>query len=206
MNNPISIALIDDDEEWRGQCAELLALSDEFLVVGNYQSIDQAKINLRPNLATIILLGLNSVQDLQAIVALKKLDASTSIIAVSQNVAPSIMFEAFGLGVAGFLSKESSIQRLSQALTDVYEGGGAMSPNETKTVINFFQKNPNSPLTRRETDVMFRLAQGQTKTQIAAALFINQNTVRSHVKSIYIKLNVNSKSDAIASAKQLKLI
>ncbi|WP_240916516.1 response regulator transcription factor [Pedobacter sp. HDW13] len=81
-----------------------------------------------------------------------------------------------------------------------------MSTNVARIVMHSFQKNLDSPLTKRETEILDRIANGQTKSQIANDLFIDQETVRSHVKNIYIKLDVNSKSDAIKTAKEKRFI
>ncbi len=81
-----------------------------------------------------------------------------------------------------------------------------MSTNVARIVMHSFQKNLNSPLTKRETEILDRIANGQTKPQIANELFIDQETVRSHVKNIYTKLNVNSKYEAIKRAKERRFI
>ncbi|MNR00953.1 putative transcriptional regulatory protein NarL [compost metagenome] len=81
-----------------------------------------------------------------------------------------------------------------------------MSTNVARIVMHSFQKNLDSPLTKRETEILERIANGLTKSQIANDLFIDQETVRSHVKNIYIKLDVNSKSDAIKTAKEKRFI
>ena len=73
-------------------------------------------------------------------------------------------------------------------------------------VVNSFQKNPNSPLSSRETQVLELLSKGKSYSMIAQELFITKETAKSHIKNIYSKLQVNSKSEAIAKATKEKLI
>lgn len=81
-----------------------------------------------------------------------------------------------------------------------------MSVNIARMVINSFQKNQNSPLSKRETQILELICNGKSRSQIAKELFIDLETVRSHIKNIYIKLDVNSRSDAIKTARDNKLI
>ena len=86
------------------------------------------------------------------------------------------------------------------------EGGGPMSVNIARMVIKSFQRNQESPLSKRETQILEQIADGKSRSQIAKDLFIDLETVRSHIKNIYLKLDVNSRADAIRLAKENKLI
>jgi DNA-binding NarL/FixJ family response regulator len=88
----------------------------------------------------------------------------------------------------------------------VYDGGAPMSTNIARMVVESFRKTSESPLTQRETEVLFHLSRGKSYTMIANTLFIDGETVRSHIKNIYRKLEVNTKADAIARAVKDKLI
>ena len=81
-----------------------------------------------------------------------------------------------------------------------------MSSRIAKLVVESFQKNPNSPLSPRETEVLELLSKGKSYSLIARDLFITKETAKSHIKNIYSKLQVRSKSEAIAKALQEKLI
>ena len=81
-----------------------------------------------------------------------------------------------------------------------------MSSKIAKMVVASFQKNPNSPLSPRETEVLELLAKGKSYSMIAQELFVTKETAKSHIKNIYSKLQVNSKSEAIAKATKEKLI
>ena len=81
-----------------------------------------------------------------------------------------------------------------------------MSSNIARMVVESFQKNHNSPLTNRETEVLEHLAKGKSYSVIADELFVHRETIKSHIKKIYQKLQVNSKAQAIEKALQHKLI
>ena len=73
-------------------------------------------------------------------------------------------------------------------------------------VVGSFQKNLNSPLTKRETQVLELLSKGKSYSTIADELFVDKETIRTHIKNIYLKLEVHSKADAIEKALKNKLI
>ena len=81
-----------------------------------------------------------------------------------------------------------------------------MSSKIARLVVQSFQKNMNSPLTSRETEILSQIAEGKSYTNIADAIFISKETVKYHIKNIYIKLQVNNKADAIKRANEDRLI
>ena len=89
---------------------------------------------------------------------------------------------------------------------EVCEGGGPMSHNIARMVINSFKRSHNSPLSKRETQILEEIANGKNRSKIAAELFIDYETVKKHIRNIYIKLAVHSRSDAIKKARDNKLI
>jgi len=143
---------------------------------------------------------------LQALPFIKKMLPQTHIVILTVFDSPELVFEALTMGAGGYLTKNSTSAKIIDAVREVSTGGGAMSTNVARIVMHSFQKNLNSPLTKRETEILDRIANGQTKSQIATDLFIDQETVRSHVKNIYIKLDVNSKAEAIKTAKEKRFI
>ena len=81
-----------------------------------------------------------------------------------------------------------------------------MSTNIARMVIKSFHKSSSSPLSPRETEVLQLLSKGKSYSMIADELFIDKETVRTHIKNIYLKLEVHSKAQAIEKAEQQKLI
>jgi DNA-binding NarL/FixJ family response regulator len=109
-------------------------------------------------------------------------------------------------GVDGYITKSSSPVKLLEYIKEVYQGGAPLSPSIAKAIVTSFHKNTSSLLTPRELQVLELLAKGKTYSLIAGQLFIDKETVRAHIKNIYWKLEVHSKSAAIEKAMEEKLI
>lgn len=208
MNQNLRIVLIEDDDIIRMGYESLLTDVPEFSVINSYGSYDLAKKQLEADQPDVILLDIQmpGTSGLQALPFIKKSLPNAHIIILTVFDSPELVFEALTMGAGGYLTKNSSAAKIIDAVREVSTGGGAMSTNVARIVMHSFQKNLDSPLTKRETEILDRIANGQTKSQIANDLFIDQETVRSHVKNIYIKLDVNSKSDAIKTAKEKRFI
>lgn len=208
MSQNLRIILIEDDDILRMGYESLLSDVEDFVVVNAYASYDLAKKYLEADHPDVILLDIQmpGTNGLQALPFIKKTLPSANIIILTVFDSPELVFEALTMGAGGYLTKNSSASKIIDAVREVSTGGGAMSTNVARIVMHSFQKNLNSPLTKRETEILDRIANGQTKSQIAHDLFIDQETVRSHVKNIYIKLDVNSKSEAIKTAKEKRFI
>ncbi|KQM65322.1 LuxR family transcriptional regulator [Pedobacter sp. Leaf216] len=208
MSQNIRIVLIEDDDILRMGYESLLNDVAGFVVVNAYASYDLSKKHLDADRPDVILLDIQmpGTNGLQALPFIKKALPQANIIILTVFDSPELVFEALTLGAGGYLTKNSSAAKIIDAIKEVSTGGGAMSTNVARIVMRSFQKNLNSPLTKRETEILDRIANGQTKSQIATDLFIDQETVRSHVKNIYIKLDVNSKSEAIKTAKEKRFI
>lgn len=204
----LRIVIIEDDEILRRGYESLLSDPEDFFIVNTYESFDLAKKHLKSDSPQIILLDIKmpGTSGLQALPEIKKLLPHTHIIILTVFDSPELVFEALNMGASGYLTKNASAEKIMEAIRDVDSGGGVMSSNIARIVMHSFQKNLNSPLTKRETEILQRISIGQTKPKIAEELFIDENTVRSHVRNIYIKLDVNSKSEAIKAAKQNRLI
>lgn len=208
MNQNLRIVLIEDDDVIRMGYESLLTDVADFSVINSYASYDLAKKQLVADQPDVILLDIQmpGTNGIQALPFIKKALPHTHIIILTVFDSPELVFEALTMGAGGYLTKNSSAAKIIDAVREVSTGGGAMSTNVARIVMHSFQKNLDSPLTKRETEILDRIANGQTKSQIANDLFIDQETVRSHVKNIYIKLDVNSKSDAIKTAKEKRFI
>ncbi len=208
MSKLLRILIIEDDEILGMAYRSFLADIEDFSVVNVFASFDLAKKHLETDSPDVILLDIemSGTNGLQALPIIKKILPDTKIIILTVFDSPELVFEALTMGASGYLTKDSNSAKIIDAIKEVNSGGGAMSTNVARIVMHSFQKNLNSPLTKRETEILEKIANGQTKGQIAADLFIDPETVRSHVKNIYTKLDVNSKSDAIKTAKQKRFI
>ena len=95
---------------------------------------------------------------------------------------------------------------LAQAVIDIKRGGAPMSSHIARKVVGSFQKNPDTPLTKRESEVLQKLSTGKTTPYIAEDLGVSKETIRTHIKNIYLKLQANNKAEALEKARRDKLI
>ena len=109
-------------------------------------------------------------------------------------------------GASGYLIKETPPARILEAIREVKNGGAPMSTQIARMVVSSFKITPSDSLTQRETEVLTQLCKGMSYKMIADSLFISEETVRRHIKSIYRKLEVHSKSEAVAKAIKEKLV
>jgi len=202
------IVLIEDDETIRNGYAYLLNNQAEFRVVSSYSSAESACKHIAQDAPDVILLdiSLSGISGIDAIGELRQKSPHSYIIMLTVYEDPDMIFRALTQGASGYLTKNSPTQKTIEAIREVMRGGGPMSPNVARLVISSFQKNKDTPLSRRETEILEHIANGKSGTRVASELFIDAETVKSHIKNIYAKLNVNSKADAIKAAKEKKFI
>ncbi len=208
MSRNIQVTIIEDDDTIRSGYSFLIGNTEGYEVVSSYPSFDAAANRIASDKPDVILLDIElpGVSGIDAIPKLKKLLPHTYILILTVYESEKLIFEALANGASGYLTKNTSSAKIIESIKEVKEGGGPMSINIAKMVIRSFQKNQESPLSKRETQILEQIGNGKSRSQIAKELFIDLETVRSHIKNIYVKLDVNSKADAIKTARQNKLI
>ncbi|WP_285056022.1 response regulator [Pedobacter ginsengisoli] len=202
------IVIIEDDETIREGYAYLINHTSPYTVVSTYPSFDIARHKIIKDNPDVIILDIQlpGTSGIDALPVLKKLFPHVYIIMLTVYETEKIILDALANGASGYFTKNTSSVKIIEAIKEVMQGGGPMSPDVAKTVIMSLQKNQNSPLTKRETQILELISKGKDRGEIAQELFIEIETVKTHVKNIYIKLNVNSKSEAINIARQNRLI
>lgn len=207
-NLDIRVCIIEDDATIRDGYVYLIDNTEGFHVVSSYPSFEDAAKKLAADDPDVILLDveLPGISGIDAIPKIKKLVPESYILILTVYEQDLLIFRALGNGASGYLTKNTPPEKIISAIQEVMEGGGAMSANIARMVISSFQRNEASPLTRRETEILEQIATGKSRKRIAQELFIDLETVKSHIKNIYHKLNVHSKADAIKTAKDNKFI
>jgi DNA-binding NarL/FixJ family response regulator len=206
--NDIRICLIEDDATIREGYAFLLGNTPGLSVVATYPNADEALKKIATEEPEVILLDIElpGTSGLDALPKLKKLLPDTYILMLTVYEQPNHIFRALGTGASGYLTKNSSPEKIVSAIHEVMEGGGPMSAQIARMVISSFQRSEASPLTKRETEILELISVGKSRKKIAEELFIDLETVKSHIKNIYQKLDVHSKEDALKTAKEQKFI
>lgn len=208
MGRNIKVSIIEDDETLRDGYAFLIGATEGYDVISTYCSYDEASKKIATDKPDVILLDIElpGVNGIDAIPKLKKLLPNCYILILTVYESEKQIFNALAAGASGYLTKNTPSTKIIESIKEVREGGGPMSINIARLVIRSFQKNQESPLSKRETQILELIGEGKSRGQIATELFIDLETVRSHIKNIYLKLDVNSRADAIKLARQNKLI
>lgn len=204
----IRISIIEDDQTIRDGYAYLINQTEGYRVVSAYPSYEDAAKKIVHDDIDVLLLDveLPGLSGIDALPRLKKLIPDAHILILTVYEQDTLIFRALGNGAAGYLTKNTPHEKVINAIAEVMDGGGPMSAHIARMVISSFQRNEASPLTRRETEILEQISTGKSRKRIAEELFIDLETVKSHIKNIYHKLNVHSKADAIKTAKDNKFI
>ena len=208
MDRNIRIVIIEDDQIIRDGYSLLIGQTDGYNVVNSYSSFDEAAKTISDDAPDVILLDIElpGTNGIAAIPKLKKLLPHAHVLILTVYESEKLIFEALANGASGYLTKNTASAKIVESVKEVRDGGGPMSVNIARMVIKSFQRNQESPLSKRETQILEQIADGKSRGTIARDLFIDLETVRSHIKNIYLKLDVNSRADAIRLAKENKLI
>lgn len=204
----IKVVIIEDDQAIREAYTYLINETENYSVVAAYSSVESALKTIKTDDPHIILLDveLPGISGIEGIPRLKSLVADVYIIMLTVYEHEQTVFDALSKGASGYLTKNTAPGKIIEALAEVMEGGGPMSAHIARMVVHSFQRSQQSPLTRRETEILEQIANGKTRGRIAEEMFIDLETVKSHLKNIYAKLDVHSRADAIKTAKQNKYI
>ena len=204
----IRVSLIEDDETIREGYTYLIGNTPGYKVVSSYPSFEEAAKRIVHDDPDVLLLDveLPGMSGIDALPKLKKLIPEAQILMLTVYEQEQQIFRALGNGASGYLTKNTPHEKIISAIHEVMEGGGPMSAHIARMVISSFKRNEQSPLTRRETEILEQIATGKSRKRIAEELFIDLETVKSHIKNIYHKLNVHSKANAIKTAKDNKFI
>jgi DNA-binding NarL/FixJ family response regulator len=207
-NDGIKVAIVEDDDTIRQGYEFLISNTTGYQVVGAYPSAEDAIKRIGDTAAEVILLDIElpGMSGIEAIPKLKRLLPDAYILILTVYESERLIFESLSNGASGYLTKNTSAAKIMEAIKEVMDGGGPMSVNIARMVIRSFQKNQDSPLSKRETQILQLIGEGKSRSQIANELFIDLETVKSHIRNTYHKLDVNSKADAIKIAKQNRLI
>ena len=202
------VMIVEDDQEIRNSFTLIVNSSQKFTVVNAYGNSEEAIDALHRDKPEIVLMDIELpvMNGIQATKVIKDKAPHVDIVMVSVYEDSELVFEALKAGASGYITKSANYLELLTALEEIVKGGAPMSSRIARMVIDNFHVNPNSPLTKRETEILQLISEGKTYTQISEELFISKETAKTHIKNIYSKLQVKSKSEAIAKANMDKLI
>ncbi|HTD99660.1 MAG TPA: response regulator transcription factor [Mucilaginibacter sp.] len=204
----IRVVIIEDDKILLQAYKQLIEAEDGIVVVNGYTSFEHAEKYLADDNPDIVLLDIQlpGISGIEAIPKIKRQLPKVHVLMLTVFESEQQLFQALANGASGYITKDSSSQKIIDSIFEVKDGGGPMSTNIARMVVRSFQKSLESPLSKRETEILRLITDGKKRSEIADELFIELETVKTHIKNIYTKLDVHSRSKAINIARKNKLI
>jgi DNA-binding NarL/FixJ family response regulator len=208
MKTPKRIVIVEDDNIIRNAFVTLIQQSGDYMVAADYSNAEAAIKNVKDDAPDVYLMDIElpGMNGIEAISKIKAIMPSTQVVVITVYENDELVFKALCEGASGYLTKNMPPQKLIESLKELENGGAPMSTNIARLVVSSFHKNRQSPLTARELEVLELLSSGKSYSTIADQLFVDKETVKSHIKNIYLKLEVHSKAEAIEKAKKSKYI
>jgi DNA-binding NarL/FixJ family response regulator len=205
--------IIEDNAQFGRQLSSLLNLSNEFHCSQTLTACEPALDLLRDDvLPDIILmdLGLPGMNGIEGIREIKVLAPVVNVVVLTVFEDSETIVQAISAGASGYLLKSSSLDTTIDALKTILFGGAPMSPQVAKKILGLFSNtarpNPEYNLSKREKQILTFLVDGLIKKEIAAKLDVSFHTIDHHLRNIYSKLHVQSRSGAVAKALKEKLL
>jgi len=209
----INVILYEDNPQLREGLAMLLNGSDGFEVIGTFKNCNNVVSEVEALKPDVILMdidmpGTNGIEGLKLI---RQMNTEVKILMLTVFDDNKNVFEAVRNGANGYLLKKTPPAKLLEYIQEAHTGGAPMSSSIATQVLKMFSQvhsavNSDYHLSEREKQVLQWLVNGYSYKMIAAEMFISIDTVRSHIKKIYEKLHVNSKSEAVAKAFKDKIV
>jgi DNA-binding NarL/FixJ family response regulator len=204
-----SVSILEDDDAFRETLAELLSEEKDIVLLDICASGEAAltAFAARPPQVALMDLQMAGVGGVECIRRLRHRLPNTHFVALTSSDGDEMVFGALQAGAVGYLIKNAREPDIPSALRDVLAGGSPMSPAIARRVVRHFSKRPAvvapeiAKLSPREHEVLEALARGLRYKEIAEALTVGEETVRTHVRNLYTKLEVTSRAEAVLKLK-----
>lgn len=202
---PIRVLIADDHAVVRRGLAAIINLEGDVQVIGEAGDGEEAVAlwrQLRPDV-TLMDLRMPRVEGVEAIDRIHDEDASAAIIVLTTFDHDEDIYAGLRAGAKAYLLKDVQPEELFRCIRAVHAGEAYLQP---KVAAKLAQRVQEEPLTEREAQILKLLAEGKSNRSIGQFLFISESTVKSHLKSLFVKLDVTSRAEAIALAARKGLV
>lgn len=213
VNVPVRVVLIEDLREVREGLTVLINGTPGFHCTGSHRTMEEALARLHRTQCDMVLtdIGLPGMSGIDGIRILRERFPDLPILALTVYNDDDKVFQALCAGASGYLLKNTPPARLLDSIREVLDGGAPMSPEVARRVIRLFRDfrppdHADYQLTAQETELLKLLVEGHHAKTAAKELGISINTVFFHLKNIYAKLQVHSKTEAVAKALRERLV
>jgi DNA-binding NarL/FixJ family response regulator len=209
----ISVCIVDDNKDIRSALEQIVMMAEGYTLAGSFADAEEALLKIPLAKPNVVLMDINlgeGESGIDCVRQLKPLYPEILFMMCTIYEEDEKIFEALTAGANGYILKKTAPGKLLESLRELYEGGAPMSSQIARKVVNAFQVLAAADslgtsstgkaigiLSNRENEILELLAKGMLYKEIAARLFISQETVRKHVYHIYEKLHVNNRVEAI---------
>jgi DNA-binding NarL/FixJ family response regulator len=206
---PITVSIVEDNDKLRGTLAKVIARAEGFRFVSDYGSAEAALEDLPKVKPAVVLMDINlpGMNGVECVRKLKAIMPQMQVMMLTVYEDTENIFNALAAGANGYMLKRTPTKELIEAIREVHRGGSPMTTHIARLVVQSFQK-PVAPaphaggelseLSEREQQVLDLLSQGLIYKEIADKLNIGYETVHTYIRRIYEKLQVRTRTEAVA--------
>ncbi|MDO7877575.1 response regulator transcription factor [Hymenobacter sp. ASUV-10] len=208
MSTRTTLAIIEDDPSIRQSYATYLCAQPEFDCVLVASSVEEFLEKLptlaRPPRLILSDIGLPGLTGIEGVALIRQLLPKAEVVLITVYADAERLYQALCAGAVGYLLKSTMLRDVKAGLLDVLEGGSPMSPAIARHVVRHFRPAApiTEPLSARELQLVQAIEEGLSYRLVAERLGITLNTVRTYIRRIYTKLEVNSKTEMLARHRQ----
>lgn len=205
-SNVLKIIVVDNDLSFHEAYSYYFETYKEYSLEGVYASVKDALLDYDNVLPDLIVSEVSMPEGcgIEGIGHFRKKDSKVKIIMISAESDFGTVKKAFKNMANGYLTKPVNINSLYHALNAIKYEGATISNDIAKKIISMFQRKSYAAFSERENEIIDHLSQGATYKTIADNLFVTPSTINFHIQNIYLKLNVNSKSEALTKLRELE--
>ena len=202
---PIQVSIVEDNDQLRGTLARLINRADGFACLSQYATAEAALEALPKDRPQVVLMDINlpGLNGVECVRRLKQVVPEISAVMLTAYEDTENIFNALAAGANGYLLKRAPRAELLEAIREVHRGGSPMTTHIARKVVQSFQKTepaapPGETLSAREQEVLDHLSQGFLYKEIAEKMGISYETVHTYIRRIYEKLQVRTRTEAVA--------
>jgi DNA-binding NarL/FixJ family response regulator len=213
QEKPIAVGIVEDEPRLREGLGILIGGTPGYRLTGTHASVEEALDAFVAGAPDVLLLDIHlpGMLGSEGVRHLRDRWPRLQVLMLTVFAEEEKVFESICNGACGYLLKKTPPSRLLEAIREAHEGGSPMSPEIARKVVTLFQRtrepiDPDERLTPHEVRLLRMLAEGHSYQSAGSQLGVSINTVRNYIRSIYSKLHVHSKSEAVTKALRGRLI
>ncbi|WP_106794105.1 response regulator transcription factor [Aquimarina sp. Aq78] len=198
-DSKIKVIIIEDNITLLDSYKDIINEAEIFKVIGTYEDCETAILNIKSDNPDIALIDIRlpGINGIEGVKRLKSIKPNLLSIMITVYNDTKYIFDALCAGAIGYLTKNTEPEELINALTEAYNGGAPMSALIARKVVDSFVLPKEKSLSDRENNVLQLLSKGKSYASIGNELNVSINTIKTHTRNIYEKLQVNSREEII---------